>query len=147
MLRIQYGGVIVEENRKNRAIIGISVIALVVVVFIVTLLNSQYNGTFAFHYIHNLNTGRPMSAFVSVLLYILLWWVMGLIPAASVALFSLVLYFILHRKDKRLLQSNYHPPFESEHYWGARIAFISTYVAVLILMILQISNLVSIRVF
>lgn len=147
MLEIQNGGVIVEENKKNKAIIGVSVIALVVVVFIVILLNSQYNGTFAFHYINNLNTGRPLSAFVSVLLYILLWWVISLIPAASVALFSLVLYFILHRKDKRLLQHNYHPPYESEHYWGARIAFFSTYVAVLMLMILQISNLVSINVF
>ncbi len=136
-----------DSIKRNKLIIATSTIALVFLIFCFILSNSEINGSLSFHYVHNQNTGEPLSLIVSIFLYILFWWFIGLVPSAAVFLFSLIVYYFLHRKDKRLLERRYHPPYEEEFYFGGKVAFISTYIAVLVLLLLQISNLVSISVF
>lgn len=133
--------------KRNKIIIATSTIALVFIIFCFILSNSEINGSLSFHYVHNQNTGEPLSLLVSIFLYILFWWFIGLVPSAAVFLFSLIVYYFLHRKDKRLLERRYHPSYEEEFHFGGKVAFVSTYIAVLILLLLQISNLVSISVF
>lgn len=136
-----------DSMRKNKIIIATSIILLVFTIFCLVLSNSSINGALSFHYVYNQNTGEPLSLGMSIFLYLLFFWFVGLVPFSSVFLFSLIVYFFLHRKDKRLLERRYHPPYEDEMYFGGKIAFISTYTAIFILMVLQISNLVVIRVF
>lgn len=133
--------------KRNKIIIATSTIVLVFLIFCFILSNSEINGSLSFHYVHNQNTGEPLSLIVSIFLYILFWWFIGLVPSAAVFLFSLIVYYFLHRKDKRLLERRYHPPYEEEFHFGGKVAFISTYIAVLVLLLLQISNLVMISVF
>jgi hypothetical protein len=136
-----------DSIKRNKLIIATSTIALVFLIFCLILSNSEINGSLSFHYVHNQNTGEPLSLIASIFLYILFWWFIGLVPSAAVFLFSLILYYFLHCKDKRLLERRYHPPYEEEFYLGGKVAFTSTYIAVLILLLLQISNFVSISVF
>ena len=133
--------------KRNKIIIATLTIVLVLTVFLLILFNSEINGSLSFHYVHNQKTGEPLSLIVSILLYILLWWFLGSVPSAAVCLFSLLVYEFLHRKDKKLVERWYYPPYEEEYHFGAEVAFISTYTAVLILLLLQISNLVTISVF
>lgn len=138
---------VVNSLKKNKIIIATSVILLVLSMFILILSRSSINGALSFHYVYNRNTGEPLSLAMSIFLYILLFWFIGLIPSSSVFLFSIMIYYFLHRKDKRLFNRNYHPTYEEEFFFGGKVAFASTYLAILILMLLQISNLVIIRVF
>lgn len=138
---------IMEDCRKNKRLIATSVIILVLIAFVAILANSHLNGNFAFRYIYNRNTGEPISAIGSILLYILFWWFIGLLPSATVFLFSLILYFSLHRKDMRLLERHYHPNYESEFHFGGLIAFSATYIAIFILLVLHICSLITISLF
>lgn len=136
-----------ERNiQKNKLIITIAVLVLVFVIVAYILLNSRINDTLYFHYVHNQNTGEPLGLIASILLYILFWWFAGLIPSACVFLFAMCLYFFLHRKDKKLLDRCYHPKYEEEFHYGGMVAFIATYIAVLVLMVLHISNFATINV-
>lgn len=139
-----------DEERsiqKNKIIITVAVLVLVFVVVACILLNSTTNDTLYFHYVHNQNTGEPLSLIASIFLYILFWWFIGLVPSASVFLFMMCLYYFLHRKDKRILDRYYHPKYEEEFYYGGTVSFAATYIAILILMILHISNIATINVF
>lgn len=137
-----------ERNiQKNKLIITVAVLVLVFVVMACILLNSTINDTLYFHYVHNQNTGEPLGLITSIFLYVLFWWFAGLVPSACVFLFAMCLYFFLHRKDKKLLDRSYHPKYEEEFHYGGTVAFIATYIAVLVLMVLHISNFATINVF
>lgn len=132
---------------KNKIIITVAVLLLVFVIMACILLNSTTNDTLYFHYIYNQNTGKQLGLITSIFLYILFWWFAGLVPSACVFLFTLHLYFFLHRQDKRLFDRYYHPKYEEEFYYGGAVAFIATYVAIFILIVLHISNIATINVF
>lgn len=136
-----------DSIKRNKIIIATSIIVLVFTIFCLILSNSLINGSLSFQYVHNQNTGEPLSLGTSIFLYILLFWFLGLLPVSAIHLFMFMVYFFLHRKDKRLFERGYNPPYEEEMYFGSRVVFISTYTAIFILLILQISNLVTIRVF
>lgn len=136
-----------DSIRKNKIIIATSIVILIVILFCLILSNSSINGALSFHYVYNQKTGESLSLGMSIFLYVLFFWFIGLVPFSSVFLFSLIIYCFLHRKDKRLFERKYHPSYENELYFGAKVAFISTYTAIFILMVLQISNLVTIQVF
>lgn len=133
--------------QKNKFIITISVLVLIFVVMAYILQNSTVNDTLYFHHVYNQNTGEPFRIIDSILVYILLWFVVGLIPCACMMLFVLCLYCFLHRKDKQFFDRRYCPIYEEECDYGWKFAQISTYVAVLILMVLHISNAVTINAF
>ena len=132
---------------KNKRISAITVLSVVFIITAFILMNSTLNDTVYFHHIHNRNTGEPIGFVASILLYLLFWWFVGLVPSACVFLFMLFLYCFLHRKDKRLIERNYHPKYEEEFYYGGAVAFISTYIVALGLMILHITNIATIKIF
>ena len=135
-----------QEVKRNKKILGIFAICLVSIIFFAILKNSSYNGTFSFHYVYNQNTGEPISFIGSIFLYFLLWFVLGLVPSSVVFLCTSTLFFFLHKKDKQLFQSRYSPPYQDEFYFGGFISLSSTYIAVLMLMFLHISNIFTIKV-
>lgn len=132
--------------RRNKIIIATAAITLVAVIFCWILTHSSFNGTFSFHCVHNQNTGEPLSIWTSIMLYILLFLFLGMVPSGVVMLFVELIYVFLHIKDKHLFRRRYHPPYEEEFYFGASVAFKAVYIAIFILMILHISNLVSIYI-
>lgn len=133
--------------KRNKIILSTLIIAVVISSFCLILFNSSINGNLSFRHIINNNTGEPVPLLESVFLYILLFWIAGIVPSSAVCIFSFYIYLFLHRKDKRLFERRYHPPYEEELYFGAKVAFESTYIATFILMILHISGLFTIRVF
>lgn len=132
---------------KNKRIILISILIFVTFIVVLILLNSRFNDDVYFHYVYNQNTGEQLSIITSLFLYLLFWWFVGGIPSACVFLFMATIYAIIHRKDKRLFEKSYHPKYEEELFYGGQMAFAVTYLAVLVLMILHLSNIATIRVF
>ncbi len=61
-------------------------------------------------------------------------------------LFMMSVYYFLHRKDKKVFDRRYHPEYEKEFYYGGSVAFAATYIAVLHLMILHLSDLATINI-
>ncbi len=133
--------------KKNKRIITISILIYVFILFLFILINSTFNDELRFICVTNQNTGEPIGVIGSLFLYILLWWFVGLIPSAMVFLFVLLLYCFLHRKDRRILERNYHPSYEEEYYYGGKVTFIATYVAAGLLLILQMFNVITINIF
>lgn len=140
-----------EERSRQRNILIITIADLVFVFIIVgyILLNSTLNNEpLCFHYVQNGQTGEPLGLLMSVFLYILFWFfIVGGIPSAIVFLFSQGVYVFLHRKDEKLFDSHYHPVYETEYFYGGLVAFSSSYLAALILLILHISNIATINIF
>lgn len=136
-----------KQIKRNKRLIAVFTIAIVILAFSYVISNSEINGALSFHRILNQKTGEPISIFGSIFLYILFWWLAGLVPTATVFNLMMLFYFFLHRKDKRLFERHYSPPYEEEFFFGGTIAFSATYLAVLILILLQISNLMIIKVF
>lgn len=134
-----------ENNiKKNKRIITISTLILIFVMLFFVLINSTFNAKFEFVSIINKNTGESIGVVSSLFLYVLLWWFIGLFPSAIAFLFVLLLYYFLHRKDRRILERNYHPPYEEEYHYGGKIAFEYSYIATGIILILQIFNIINI---
>jgi len=132
---------------KNKRIILSSILIFVTLIVVLLLLNSRFNNDVYFHYVYNQNTGEQLSVITSLLLYLLFLWFVGLVPSACVFLFMMMVYAIIHRKDKRLFEKSYHPNYEEEFFYGGLMAFVVTYSAVLVLMILHLSNIATIKVF
>ena len=132
---------------KNKRIILSSIVIFVALIVILILLNSSLNSDVYFHYVYNQNTGARLSIITSLFLYFLFWWFAGFVPSAVVFLFMMSVYYFLHRKDKKVFDRGYHPEYEEEFYYGGSVAFVATYIVVLFLMILHLSNLVTINIF
>ena len=139
----------IEEKSiiRNKRIILSSILIFVILIVVLILLNSRFNNDVYFHYVYNQNTGEQLSIIASLFLYLLFWWFVGLVPSACVFLFMMMIYAIIHRKDKRLFEKSYHPEYEEEFFYGGLMAFVITYLAILILMILHLFNIVTIKVF
>ena len=132
--------------KRNKAILATAILMLVIGSTVLILLNSEVIGHPSFHRIQNQNTGADLSIVMSVFLYLIFWVFFAGIPASVVFLFSIAVYFFLHRKDKRLLEKRYHPPYKDELHFCGYVSFASTYTAFLLLLILQVSNLMEINV-
>ena len=132
---------------KNKRIILSSILIFVTLIVVLILLNSRFNNDIYFHYVYNQNTGEQSSIITSLFLYLLFLWFVGLVPSACVLLFMMMVYAIIHRKDKRLFEKSYHPKHEEEFFYGGLMAFVVTYSAILVLMILHLSNIATIKVF
>lgn len=129
--------------KRNKMIISASSIAIVVLIFLYTLSNSEATGEFSFQYIQNRNTGDPMALAPSIFLYLLLWYVSSLVPASCIFLFAMLVYYFLHRKDPRLLERRYHPPYESELDFGCAVAMTATFIATFILIVLYACGVIA----
>ena len=132
--------------KRNKAILATAILMLVIGSTVLIILNSEICGQPAFNRVQNQNTGEDLSIAMSVFLYLIFWVFFAGIPASVVFLFSIAVYFFLHRKDKRLLEKRYHPPYEDELHFCGYVSFASTYTAFLLLLILQVSNLMEINV-
>ena len=132
--------------KRNKAILATAILMLVIGSTVLIILNSEICGQPAFNRVQNQNTGEDLSIVMSVFLYLIFWVFFAGIPASVVFLFSIAVYFFLHRKDKRLLEKRYHPPYEDELHFCGYVSFASTYTAFLPLLILQLSNLIDIHV-
>lgn len=126
----------VVNTKRNKTVISASSISIVLFFFFLILSNCKLTGEFSFLYIENQNTGQAMSLGLSIITHLFLWLVLSLIPASCMFLFSMFVYLILHRKDPRLMERGYTPPYESEFYFGVAVSFSSTYIATFILMVL-----------
>lgn len=131
----------IDTLRKvNREKIVVLVLILSVQWFAIgyVLLRGNFNQTTYFHYIgDSVGVGSFLK---SIFLYFLLWWISGLVPSASMFLLMEITLFCIHRKSD--LRSN--KVFNSVFTFGGCVAFISTYVEMLMLMVLQISNIATI---
>ena len=139
-----------DEERsiqKNKKIITVAVLTLAFAIVAVILLKSTLNDTFYFHYIQNQKTGENIGLIVSILGYLLLWWLLGMLPSACLSLFSLCLYYFLHRKDKEILSRHYHPKYETECSHCAYLSFTISYIATFVLLVLHIFNIATINIF
>ena len=136
-----------ENQRRNKRIIAIICIIVALVVFIIIITTCQLNNQLSFRYIHNNNTSEQLSILVSIFLYILILGVAGLVPYGALALLSMIVYFFLHRKDERILERRYHPPYESEFFFGEFVARITAYIGTFIMLVLYISGLITFRIF
>lgn len=131
--------------KKHIKIIALVEIAVVLAIMLYTISESQYIGEIEFRYMYNQNTGERLSAITSIFIYIFYWFVLGMIPFAVVFLVGLTVYFIIHRKDKNLLDRSYLPPYKIEFDIGGLIAFLAVFLSQFILVILHVSGLFYIK--
>ncbi len=140
-----------DEERsiqKNKIIITIAILVVVFIGVGYTLLNSTLNDELYFRYAYNQKTGEQLNLASSLLIYFFIFGVFGIPHAGCVFLFMMYLYYFLHRKDKRLFRDrSYCPDYEEEFHYGGRVALRATYTARFILMLLHISNVITINDF
>lgn len=134
---------ILGKNNKKEQIIIISILLLVFLISCYILANSEFNNEIKFRWIINQNTGAPISFIGSVVIYILLWGLVGLIPSVAVFLFALLLFCFLYRKAHCSYRKSCFPEYDEFDTCG-KIAFVSTYIAAGILLLLHILNIVTI---
>ena len=131
--------------KKNKRIIVSAGIVLVLISFIYILYNCTFHTNFDFvHYI-NKNTGEQQSLASSLLVYLFLWVVTGLIPSACDILFMMGVYVLLHRKDKDVFNRASHPVYEEECDVIVGTALRATYAASAILFFLYMFGLISLN--
>ena len=74
----------------------------------------------------------------SLFLYFMLWCFVGLVPSAFVMLITLLMHRLLYRKDDKSEEKE-----EVLHYSG-KLAFMSTYIAAAVLVVLHAFNVITI---
>lgn len=126
----------INMSKKNKTIITAAILILVGYILICTILISTKNDVLYFHYINNPFTEETFNLLTSILIYISLWGVIGLISSFCVFQVVKCLCNHLHRKDYK----NY----EEELRYGRIVSFVATYTLILIIMVLNISNIMTI---
>ena len=133
-----------EDNIcKNKIIITIAVLSVVVIVALSIALSGAWNGNLEFQIIRNQKTGEPLGVCMSLFVYLLMWLLFGLVPSACVMLFAMLVYFILHRKDPNLFKKGHAPSYEEEFEYAGKLSLCATYVATLFLIFLQASGIIT----
>lgn len=134
-----------EDNiRKNKIIITVAVLSVVIIAFFSIALSGDFSGEFEFQILNNQKTGEPLGAFMSLFIYLLMWLLFGLIPSAAIMLFSMLVYAFLHRKDPNLFKRGHTSKHEEEFEYAGKLSLCSTYAATLLLILLQASGLLII---
>lgn len=134
-----------EDNiRKNKTIITVAVLSVVIIVFFLIVLSGDFSGQLEFQIINNQKNAESLGVFMSLFIYVLMGLLFGLIPSAAIMLFSMLVYVFLHRKDSNLLKKEYFPKYEKEFEYAGKLSLCSTYAATFILILLQASGLLII---
>lgn len=131
-----------DKLERNKSIIAKSVYLLVLISICIILAYSEYNGILKFRYVLHGNTGEPLSFLFSIICYILFWGVAGIFPSAFLYFFIIFVGSLLHRNEVNRPYLH-----RDEDSYGFNLAFKAAYAGVLFLMILHISNLVTIHIF
>lgn len=133
--------------QRNKKIIKIFIILVSLSLAIWVISNSTYNATIYFHYVHNRNTGEAIGLAGSLIMYIGLWILSGVLLSSILMGLSMFSYVILHRKDEKILKRYYHPVYEEELTYGIDVSRKIGYVLPLVFIILHVSNIVTINYF
>ena len=104
--------------------------------FIISLLSSTLNSGFAFRWIHNQNTGEPLGLIACLFLYLLLFFLAGMVFSGSIIVISEIPCFILNHSNIKENETtlNVLGPF----------GFLIGYAIMAILFILHISGIATI---
>lgn len=135
-----------EPSERNKRIIAIATGIFWISIVGWVLLESCPAGPFEFHWIRSGTTGERLPLIANIFLYGIAWAFFSMIPSAWVFLFALFVFFFLHRKDKKLYQRHYYPPYEEEMHYGGKLAFALVYITTGALLLLHITNLVEIKI-
>lgn len=139
-------GMTEEEKsiQKNKKILMTFVLAVVAVLFSCVLIASSPGEGPDLQYLWNRFVSDPVS-FIGAMVGLLFFWffIFGALASSSIFLLMLCLYSFLHRKDPRFFERHYYPKYEEEFYYGGKVAFVSSYTATLILLILYATNIIT----
>lgn len=135
-----------EPSERNKRIIAIATGIFWLSIVGWVLLESRPAGPFEFHWIRSGTTGERLPLIANIFLYGIAWAFFSMILSAWVFLFALCVFFFLHRKDKKLHQRHYYPPYEEEMHYGGKLAFALVYITTGALLLLHITNLVDIKI-
>lgn len=124
--------------KRNKIIIAIFTISLVIAYAVKTIINSEYVGAVSFRYFYNQTTSQPMTILSCIFLYILGGIFVGVVPSGIICVFMIFLYMLLNSKDKNFLKRHYSPKYSEELYFGARQAFLGVYAVVLVFGVLHV---------
>lgn len=125
-----------DNIRKNKLIITVAVLLVVIIAFFSIALSGNFSGTLEFKILNNQETGEPLGVLASLFLYVLMLLLFGLVPSSCVFLFAMLVYFFLHRKDPNLFKKGYSPKYEEEFEYAGKLSFCSTYAATFMLILL-----------
>lgn len=134
-----------EPSERNKRIIAIATGMFWFFIVGWVLLESRPAGPFEFHWIRSGTTGERLPLIANIFLYGIAWAFFSMILSAWVFLFALCVFFFLHRKDKKLHQRHYYPPYEEEMHYGGKLSFALVYATTLLLLLLHITNMVEIK--
>lgn len=135
-----------EPSERNKRIIAIATGIFWLSIVGWVLLESRPAGPLEFHWIRSGTTGERLPLIANILLYGIALAFFSMIPSAWVFLFALCVFFFLHRKDKKLHQRHYYPPYEEEMHYGGKLTFALVYITTGALLLLHITNLVEIKI-
>ena len=135
-----------EPSGRNKRIIAIATGIFWLSIVGWVLLESRPAGPFEFHWIRSGTTAERLPLIANIFLYGIAWAFFSMIPSAWVFLFALCVFFFLHRKDKKLHQRHYYPPYEEEMHYGGKLTFALVYITTGALLLLHITNLVEIKI-
>lgn len=123
-------------NKKR--ILSTTILFVVGVLFLCVLFQSNYSGKLEFVHIVNQNTGQDIGTIGSLFLYFMLWCLVGLVPSAFVMLITLLTHHLLYRKDDKSEEK------EKVFHFSGKLAFMATYIAAAVLVVLQAFNVITI---
>lgn len=129
---------------KNKKIITIVVLTVVVIVSFLIILSGNFNGKFEFQIISNQTTGEPLGVLISLFIYFLMWLMLGIVPSSVIMLFSFLVQSFLNRDSKCWFEKGRLPKNEDDFEYAGKIALVSVYTAIFILMFLHAFGLVTI---
>ena len=129
--------------RTHLAIIIAAVVITEILIVIWFLGDSHLNLNIDFQYIQNENTGQATSLFESLLVYGFIYFIVASIFCSITCLIAICVYFVLHIKDKHILERQYHPEYEEEYYSGSGFALISACIIAFIVLLLIMLGIVQ----
>lgn len=138
-----------NEERKmqdNKMTVTVAALILTFVAVGYILLHSTINDTIYFHYVIN-GKGEQIGLFSSIIMYLLLLWIAGAIFSSVLFLFTAVLYEFLDRKEERRYGRDYEEKKHEEMNHTYQVSFSIGYIATFIIMVLNISNLITTDLF
>lgn len=131
---------------KSQKIILFFSFTITFLAFFYKLYTSEYIGEFSFQPIYNANTGAPLSVITSIVLYIMFAFVMGLVPASAISLFSLILCLFLHRNKDESFLSGPNNKVDDDCSFSFAMSFSLAYSAIFILLLLHMSGIFAINI-
>lgn len=123
-------GSLSDNTKRNEKKIATRVIILVAVFSILYLFTCDWNDEIYFHYAINQRTGEPIGFIGSIIIYAVMWGLLGLIISPSITLISMLTFRHINKNA-----------------FNVFVPSKVTYIAVLILIILHVSNIATFALF